>query len=192
MITQGEAKPRWEWRTFDTSLNAIEGRIAGALEHVAPHTSAEIYLLRLAGPQTERFPMGFLISNRFSNSTAMGLYSGSRSSTPNSRSVCASIEMAPAIVAVIVHCQRVMVANVAEFVVDNSGDFVTAKRVKKPSRRADGGVPGISSDREGIGLRTIHQVDPRHRQAGTLCQFAYDGHEFGRAAFIDFLGVVHR
>ena len=49
MITEGEAKimPRWEWRTFDASLNAIEGRIAAALEHVAPHTSAEIYLLRV-------------------------------------------------------------------------------------------------------------------------------------------------
>jgi hypothetical protein len=45
MIIEGEAKivPRWEWRTFDASLNAIEVRIAAALEQVAAHTSAEIW-----------------------------------------------------------------------------------------------------------------------------------------------------
>ena len=53
MKTEGEAKivPRWEWRTFDASLNAIAVRFATALEQVAPHTSAEIYLLRLSGPR---------------------------------------------------------------------------------------------------------------------------------------------
>ena len=62
MIIQGEAKivPRWEWRTFDTSLNAIEGRIAATLEQVAPHTSAEIYLLRLGGPQNAKIRDGIL------------------------------------------------------------------------------------------------------------------------------------
>src|SRR5262249_56926279 len=137
-----------------------------------------------AARKTQRFGMVFLTSNVFSKSTSMVLNCGSRCSRPNSRSVCASIEMAPAILAVIVHCQRVMVANVAEFVADNSGDFVTAKRVKKPSRRADGGVPGISSGREGIGLRTVHQVDPGHRQARTPCQFAYAGHELWPAAVL--------
>src|SRR6516165_1592176 len=60
MITEGEAKivPRWEWRTFDSSLNAIEGRVAAALEQVVPHTSAEIYLLRLGGPQNAKIRGG--------------------------------------------------------------------------------------------------------------------------------------
>jgi hypothetical protein len=49
MIIEGEAEVvrRWEWRTLDASLNGIEARIAAALQHVAPHTSAEIYLLRV-------------------------------------------------------------------------------------------------------------------------------------------------
>ena len=52
MKTEGDAKivPRWEWRTFDASLNAIAVRFATALEHVAPHTSAEIYLLQVRWP----------------------------------------------------------------------------------------------------------------------------------------------
>ena len=89
MTIQGEAKIvlRWEWRTFDASLNAIEGRIAAALEQVAPHTSAEIYLLRLGGPQNAKFEMVFLTSNVFSKSTSMVLNCGNRCSRPNSRSV---------------------------------------------------------------------------------------------------------
>ena len=38
------------------------------------------------------------------------------------------------------HRQRVVVADVAEFVTDNAGDFVTVERVKEPSRRANDGV----------------------------------------------------
>src|SRR5262249_657391 len=79
--------PRWEWRTFDASLNAIEGRIAAALEQVAPHTSAEIYLLRLGGPQNARFEMVLLTANVCSNSTSMVLSCGNRCSRRNSRSV---------------------------------------------------------------------------------------------------------
>ena len=73
MITQGEAKPRWEWRTFDASLNAIEGRVAGALEHVAPHTSAEIYLLRLGGPQNAKIRDGILDVKRLQQVDVIGL-----------------------------------------------------------------------------------------------------------------------
>ena len=73
MITQGEAKPRWEWRIFDTSLNAIEGRIAGALEHVTPHTSAEIYLLRLGGPQNAKIRDGILDVKRLQQVDVNGL-----------------------------------------------------------------------------------------------------------------------
>jgi hypothetical protein len=72
---QGEAKigPRWEWRTFDASLNTIEGRIAAALEHVAPHTSAEIYLLRLGGPQNAKIPDGILDVKRLQKVDINGL-----------------------------------------------------------------------------------------------------------------------
>ena len=75
MITEGEAKivPRWEWRTFDASLNAIEGRIAAALEHVAPHTSAEIYLLRLGGPQNAKIRDGILDVKRLHQVDVNGL-----------------------------------------------------------------------------------------------------------------------
>ena len=73
MIILGEAKPRWEWRTFDASLNAIEGRIAGGLEHVAPHTSAEIYLLRLGGPQNAKIRDGILDVKRLEQVDVNGL-----------------------------------------------------------------------------------------------------------------------
>jgi exopolyphosphatase/guanosine-5'-triphosphate,3'-diphosphate pyrophosphatase len=72
---QGEAKivPRWEWRTFDASLNAIEDRIAAALERVAPHTSAEIYLLRLGGPQNAKIRDGILDVKRLQQVDVNGL-----------------------------------------------------------------------------------------------------------------------
>jgi len=75
MITEGDAKivPRWEWRTFDASLNAIEGRIAAALEHVAQHTSAEIYLLRLGGPQNAKIRDGILDVKRLQQVDVNGL-----------------------------------------------------------------------------------------------------------------------
>jgi exopolyphosphatase / guanosine-5'-triphosphate,3'-diphosphate pyrophosphatase len=75
MTIQGEAKIvlRWEWRTFDASLNAIEGRIAAALEQVAPHTSAEIYLLRLGGPQNTKIRDGILDVKRLQQVDVNGL-----------------------------------------------------------------------------------------------------------------------
>ena len=75
MIIQGVAKivPRWEWRTFDASLNAIECRIAAALEHVAPHTSAEIYLLRLGGPQNAKIRDAILDVKRLHQVDVNGL-----------------------------------------------------------------------------------------------------------------------
>ena len=75
MTIQGEAKIvlRWEWRTFDASLNTIEGRIAAALEQVAPHTSAEIYLLRLGGPQNAKIRDGILDVKRLHRVDVSGL-----------------------------------------------------------------------------------------------------------------------
>jgi hypothetical protein len=54
------------------------------------------------------------------------------------------------------HRQRVVIANVSEFVTDDAGDFVAAKRVEKPCRRADGSVLRISPGSEGVGLGAIH------------------------------------
>ena len=75
MKTEGDAKivPRWEWRTFDASLNAIAVRFATALEHVAPHTSAEIYLLRLGGPQNAKIRDGILDVKRLHQVDVSGL-----------------------------------------------------------------------------------------------------------------------
>ena len=90
MIMEGEAKivPRWEWRTFDASLNAIEVRLATALAQVAPHTSAEIYLLRLGGPQNAKnSQMVFLTSNVCIELMSVVLNCGNRCSRPNSRLV---------------------------------------------------------------------------------------------------------
>src|SRR6516165_2946451 len=58
---------------FDASLNAIEGRIAGALEHVTPHTSAEIYLLRLRGPQNAKIRDGIFDVKRLQQVDVNGL-----------------------------------------------------------------------------------------------------------------------
>jgi hypothetical protein len=41
-------------------------------------------------------------------------------------------------------------------------------------------------------LWAVHQIDPRHRKAGTLRQFAHDRHQFRRAALVDLLGTVDR
>jgi hypothetical protein len=42
--------PRWEWRTFAASLDALE-RAIGPLADVAPRDSSEIYVLSLNGPR---------------------------------------------------------------------------------------------------------------------------------------------
>lgn len=45
--------PRWEWRTFAASLDALE-RAIGPLADVAPRDSSEIYVLSLHGPQNAK------------------------------------------------------------------------------------------------------------------------------------------
>ena len=60
-----------------------------------------------------------------------------------------------------------MIADVAEFVTDNAGDFVAVERVKEPSRRADGSVldSALSARtdplRSAISLRLFGLVDIR-------------------------------
>jgi hypothetical protein len=90
------------------------------------------------------------------------------------------------------HRQRVVITDVAEFVTDNAGDFVTVECVKEPSRRADGGVLRIPPCGKSIGLRAVHHVDPWHRQVRPLCQLAHNPHKFWRALLVNFLGLVHR
>ena len=91
------------------------------------------------------------------------------------------------------HRQRVMIADMAEFVTDDASDFFAVEGIKEPRRRTDGGVLlRIAPGGERIGLRAVHQIDPRRRQAGPLCQFAYNCHQFRHAALVDFLCAVHR
>jgi hypothetical protein len=51
--------PRWEWRTFSASLDALE-RAIGPLADVAPRYSSEIYVLSLHGPQNAKLRDGFI------------------------------------------------------------------------------------------------------------------------------------
>jgi hypothetical protein len=51
--------PRWEWRTFAASLDALE-RTIGALADVAPRESSEIYILSLHGPDNAKIRDGLL------------------------------------------------------------------------------------------------------------------------------------
>jgi len=49
--------PRWEWRTFSASLDALE-RAIGLLADVTPRDSSEIYVLSLHGPQNAKLRDG--------------------------------------------------------------------------------------------------------------------------------------
>ena len=51
---------------------------------------------------------------------------------------------------------------------------------------------GVAPGRERVGLRIVHQVDARHRQAGALRQLAHQAHELGRGPLVDLVGAVHR
>lgn len=67
-----------------------------------------------------------------------------------------------------------MTTDMSQFVTNDASDFITAKGVEEPRRCAHGGALRISYGGEGIGLRAVHQIDPRHRQAGALREFAHD------------------
>lgn len=51
--TDNEMVPRWEWRMFAPSLEALEERLP-PLDRIAPRTSNEVYFLRLGGPQNAK------------------------------------------------------------------------------------------------------------------------------------------
>lgn len=53
MAEQPTIVPRWEWRTFCSTLEAIERRV-GPLPDAPARTSAEIYFLRLGGSQNAK------------------------------------------------------------------------------------------------------------------------------------------
>ena len=74
-----EAVPRWEWRTFATSLKVIEDKMA-AIGEAVPRTSSEVYFLRLGGPQNVKVRDEILDIKRLREVGANGLDCGSRCS----------------------------------------------------------------------------------------------------------------
>jgi hypothetical protein len=79
----------------------------------------------------------------------------------------------------------------AQFVTDDTGDFIAAERIKEPGRGANCGVLRVSPGGESIGLWAVHQIDTRRWQVGALRQLAHDRDKFWRAALVDLLGAVH-
>ena len=67
-----EAVPRWEWRTFATSLKVIEDKMTSIGEAV-PRTSSEVYFLRLGGPQNVKVRDEILDIKRLREVGANGL-----------------------------------------------------------------------------------------------------------------------
>ena len=111
---------------------------------------------------------------------------------PKNMPNCASIEIAPAIVAVIV------MVSVSWFLMCASSCAMTPatssrlSELEQAGRHRDGGVLRVAPGREGVGLRVVHHEDARHRQAGALRQLVHHAHQIGRGALVDLLGAVHR
>ena len=105
---------------------------------------------------------------------------------------CASIEIAPAMVAVIV------MVSVSWFLMCASSCAITPATSSRDSMlqqaggHRDRGVLGIAAGGERVGLRIVHEVDARHRQSGALRKLAHQTHEVGRRALVDLLRAVHR
>ncbi len=89
------------------------------------------------------------------------------------------------------HGQRVAVLHVREFVRHDAGDFLGRQHLEQPRGRADGSARGPAPGRESVGLRIVHDVDPRHRQAGLLRQMLHDAEELAARAAVDLTGAVH-
>ena len=89
------------------------------------------------------------------------------------------------------HRQRVVVSDMRELVGEHAGDLLAREHLQQPGRHRDRGVLGIAAGSERIGLRIVHDVDARHRQAGVLRQLAHQAHEIGRGPLVHLLGIVH-
>ena len=68
------------------------------------------------------------------------------------------------------HDQRVAIADVGELVRDHAGDLLASTAFEQTGGDGDGGVLRIAAGGEGVGLRIVHQVDARHRQAGAVAR----------------------
>src|SRR5499426_3971972 len=89
---------------------------------------------------------------------------------PKNSPNCASMEMAPAMVAV---------SDMGELVGDHSGDFLAREHLQQSGRHRHRRVLGIASGCECIGLRIVHEIDARHRQAGAAGEVLHEVNQVG-------------
>ena len=111
---------------------------------------------------------------------------------PKNMPNCASIEIAPAMVAVIV------MISVSRFLMCASSCAITPAAssresiCNRPVFTATAAFSRIAAGRERIRLRIVDDVDARHRQAGAARELLHQRVEVGRGARVDLLGAVHR
>ena len=79
-----------------------------------------------------------------------------------------------------------------ELVGDHAGDFLAREHLQQAGRRRHRRVLGVASGCECIGLRIVHEIDPRHGQAGAAGEILHEVHEVGGRGLVDLMGVVHR
>ena len=100
---------------------------------------------------------------------------------PKNRPKLASMETAPASVAVIVMVSVSRLLHMAEFMGHDAGDLVAGEHLQQAGGGADGGMLGVAAGGEGIGLRVVGDIDARHGQVGARGKVADEAVEFRRA-----------
>ena len=79
-----------------------------------------------------------------------------------------------------------------KLVSDHARNLLAAKHLEQPGGDRDRRVLRIASGRERVGLRIVHQIDARHRQAGAARQLVHQPHQVGGVVLVDLTGAVHR
>ena len=97
---------------------------------------------------------------------------------PKNRPNCASMEMAPAMVAVMVMVSVSWLRMWASSCASTPAISSRLSALRRPGAHRDRGMLGIASGGEGVRLRIVHDIDTRHREAGALREIA---HEWRRA-----------
>ena len=109
---------------------------------------------------------------------------------PKNMPKCASAEIAPAIVAVIVEVRMSRWLDVSELVRKHPAQLARGQQLDNAGRRGDRGVLWIAAGGERIRLRFVDQVNPGHRQAGAGGELAHHPVELRCARRIDLPGIV--
>jgi hypothetical protein len=79
---------------------------------------------------------------------------------------------------------HVAVQDVAEFVADDTLQFVAREQLHAAARDGDGGVAGLVAGGEGVdAVLLVHDIDLRHRHAGG------DGHFLDDVEQLAFVGI---